>query len=200
MDNIVRKDGLDSIIVSRPVGDWWTCPKGHWLRDGNDVDSNTRVAVVIPSWEDGWVFWGDDHKIKDLQKVLAAQDGLFGPSPGAGYQRHTSIMLVDSVGCLGTFTSSSWGGHTAVAGLLPQYLMQKRRAFPICELRTKPRGDQFGNIDPVFRVVGWAPRPDFDAILGPEPVEAVAIAAPEKKAEPAPKRTSAEIIDDSIPF
>jgi hypothetical protein len=109
-------------------------------------------------------------------------------------------MVVDTDGCLGTFTSTSFGGGTAVEDLIPQYRMQGKRSFPISSLMTKARGDQYGNIDPVFKIEGWAPRSKFDAILGPAPTEAPAIEAPETKAEPAAKRTSAEIIDDEIPF
>ena len=74
--------------------------------------------------------------------------------------------------------------------------MRSQLQYPIVELRTKVRSNQYSTIDPWFHIAGWTDASGFDAITGPAPV---AIAAPEK-VEPDVKRTSAEIIDDSIPF
>jgi hypothetical protein len=199
MSNIVKRDGFDAVHSSRPGGRWFTCKKGHWLVGGGDVDPEERVAVLLTTWEGGEIRFGDDHKVKELHKHLVAEHGLYG-KPQPGYSRHTSVMVVDTNGCLGTFTSTSFGGGSALEDLIPQYRMQQKRSFPICSLATKDRGDQYGNIDPVFPIVGWASRSKFDAILGPEPEEKPAIAAPEPKPEPAAKRKAADIIDDSIPF
>jgi hypothetical protein len=94
-----------------------------------------------------------------------------------GYNKYTSVMVIDQDGGLGTFTSSSWGGHYAISELVPAYRMQKERALPVCELRTRDRNDDFGNIDPMFKIVGWQPKSAFEAILGPS--EPLALEGPE---------------------
>jgi hypothetical protein len=52
------------------------------------------------------------------------------------------------------------------------------------------------DVDPLFKVTGWAPRFKFAAITGDDVAETPAIAAPEPKATP----KSSELLNDSIPF
>jgi hypothetical protein len=62
-----------------------------------------------------------------------------------GFSPYTSVLLlVESSGLLGTFTSSSWGGRNACSNLVAQFRMN-RSVFPIITLGTKPRGDVYGN-------------------------------------------------------
>jgi hypothetical protein len=102
-------------------------------------------------------------------------------------------MVINKLGCIGTFTSSSYGGNNAVEALVPQYRMLGQRSYPIVELETKERGDQYGNVDPVFKIVGWAPKSKFAAITGD-------IDDTSSKAITSKPQTSAEIIEDDLPF
>jgi len=190
---------LMSISSGRPVGFWLQSPKGRWTVDGVTADPELHVAVLVPTWEDGEICFGDDHKVVDQCKHLVDTHGLFG-KPQPGYNKATSVTVLDSAGRIGTFTGTSWAAHWAVMGLLGPYQLQQGRAFPVCALKAKERGDQYGNIDGVFDIVDWAPRSKFDAILGPAPESKPAITAPESKPEPAVKRSSSEIIGDEIPF
>jgi hypothetical protein len=101
-------------------------------------------------------------------------------------------MVVNKLGCLGTFTSSSWGGHYAVAALVPQYRMQGQTKYPVVELETKERGDQYGNVDPVLKIVDWAPKSAFAAITGDivddTPRKAIGVI-----------KSTKDIIDDDFP-
>jgi hypothetical protein len=128
--NITTKNGFDTIPPNRPVGLWYQCAKGHWTCDGRDIDPETQLAVLLDSWQDGEILWRDQkiagHKIQSV-----AEKGLF-DALTPGFNRYTAVMLMDQAGRLGTFTSSSWGGHYAVLNLVPQFQLQGRRAFPIC--------------------------------------------------------------------
>jgi hypothetical protein len=144
---------FDSIQTGRPVGSHLTVSKGRPRYDGADIEPGTRFAVALPTWEDGHVQW-KDHKIADIVTQNVAEHGLMQEPLPKGYSKYTSVMVIDQDGGLGTFTSSSFGGHYAIAELIPAYRMQKERAIPVCELRTRDRNDDFGNIDPMFKIVG----------------------------------------------
>jgi hypothetical protein len=181
--------------------------------DGEKADLDIQLAIMIPTWYDGEVSWSDTKR-PDIRGHLVTERGLWGELSD-GCSRYTSIGMMTNGGCLATYTSSAWSGHSAIRNLIPQYQMQRKLAFPICKLGTKPRNDPYGNIDPVFQIVGWAPRSDFDAILGPQPqAPALSLKAPEpapaqpavtfhtrrKPKVPPPDMPAADIIDDQIPF
>jgi hypothetical protein len=167
MSNVqLQTNGYDSVqAMLRPH---IKCAKGHWHAD-NDIipdPENFRVAVVMPSMEAGEIEWRDSKPFyvsKQLVSKAGIPDGV-----SAGRSPYTSVLLlIEETGLLGTFTSSSWGGRTACVNLIAQYRMNKS-AFPIVTLGTKPRGDMYGNVDPILKIIGRAPRAKFDAILGPE--------------------------------
>jgi hypothetical protein len=82
--------------------------------------------------------------------------------------------------------------------------MQGQKAFPIVQLSSRAKNNQYGTIDPIFRVTGWVPSSKFAAITGDDAVETPALAAPisqaPKSASAPAKRSTVDIIDDTIPF
>jgi hypothetical protein len=193
MNNLIRRqNGFDTIQTTRPVGFPLTCSKGHWKYDGGEPRPGERFAVLMPSWQDGQILW-EDQKVKDTKANLVVERGLWGRAE-PGWSKYTAVMVVNKLGCLGTFTSSSYGGHFAVAALVPQYRMQGQTKYPIVELETKARGDQYGNTDPVLKIVDWAPKSAFTAITGD-----VVDDTPRKAIGVVKDETSADVIDDDLP-
>jgi hypothetical protein len=79
------------------------------------------------------------------------------------------------------------------------YRLKERRQFPICVLGTKERGDENRNIDPVFKIVSWSDRGNFQELLPPPIAPAAEAIAYSPPATPA-KLNLAEVINDEIPF
>jgi hypothetical protein len=111
--------------------------------------------------------------------------------------------MMDEDGLICTFSSSSWGGKTLFEGLAVQYQMRNQQAYPVVKLSSRPRGDQFGTIDPMFLIDGWVPASQFAAITGGEP-EQKALAAPdpgpEKSNMAKTKSLATADLHDEIPF
>jgi hypothetical protein len=186
-----KRNGFDTVHNTRPLGFHLTCSKGHPRKDGEDLDPDEKFVMVMTSWRDGQVFW-EDQLPKNQLDQLVVEKGLFG-RPEPGYNRYTSIMVLDQRGCVGTFTSSSWAGHFAVAALVPHYQLHDQRDFPIASLGTKPRNDKFGNVDPIFHICGWAPREKFSAITGDTPQRLALEWSGQTE------KTTSQIVDDEIP-
>jgi hypothetical protein len=194
-DTLITKNGFDTIQTTR-VGFDLSCAKGHWRYDGGEPEPGERFVIIMTSWQDGEIKW-EERRPKEIKTNLVVNDGLWG-RPTPGLSPYTSVMVVNKLGCIGSFTSSSYGGHNAVKALVPQYRMLGQRSYPVTELETAPRNDEYGNVDPRFKIVGWAPRSAFAAITGDmedgAPAKAIGVFAPEDT------RKSTDIINDDIPW
>lgn len=187
------------------IGQRLKCTKGLWTLDGDEIetgDEGVKVCALIESATIGWIKWGEDG-IEDRDICRPADNFVPKFQCPEGWNPYTALTFVrvdeGGQGQLCTFTSSSWGGKKALTKLISQYRLMRYVRFPICVLETKPRNDKNGNIDPVFKVVGWADRSNFGDICG---VPAVAAPMPPDPALPAPKQgePASEIINDEIPF
>jgi hypothetical protein len=173
------------------------CAKGHWLLDDEEIetgDAGLKICVIMDTATVGEILW-QDKKIVD-RNVGRIADGFVAPRQvQEGWNTYIAFQAVradeEHLGELLTFTSSSWGG--AFQSLVNPFLLKRRLQFPIVLLGTKDRGDANGNIDPVFKIVGWSDRGNFQELL-PPPVESKAIAF-----SPTVSKATADI-DDSIPF
>jgi hypothetical protein len=177
------------------IGAHLKCAKGHWLLDDNEAEPGMKVCIIMPTVMAGEVLW-QDHKIVE-RNIGRIEDDFMPPRQiTEGWSPYTSFQAVraddGNLGELVTFTSSSWGGKFAFQKLANPYRLKQRRQFPICLLETKERGDINGNIDPVFRIVGWSDRANFAELLPPLPEAAIAY-SPQKPA-------LASIVNDEIPF
>jgi hypothetical protein len=87
-----------------------------------------------------------------------------------GWEAYTGLQGLTLGGEVLTFTSA-FGARKTVKNLLGQYDFRRGRQFPVCTLSTRPRGDEFNTIDPVFRIASWVNASDFVDILPPELIE-----------------------------
>lgn len=181
--------------------------KGLWTVDDEAVltgSDGIRICVVMDTALHGAVLWSND-RIIDRRAERYAVVAPSRESLKMDWSPYTQFQCIgdsgDYVGQLMTFSSSSWGGRNAFHALIRPYI-QNRRDFPICTLGSKPKkNDVNGIIDPVFAIVGWAPRSDFAAMLPPDDeqpltrgavgTERATLIAPVK-----PGRASAAIDDD----
>jgi hypothetical protein len=177
------------------------CAKGRWLLDDNEIvtgEAGIKIGIVMESAIVGEVLW-QERKIADRHVGLIAHGHVPLRQISEGWNPYVAFQAVRAdeghIGELVTFTSSSWGGRFAFQAIVNPYRLKQRRQFPICLLMTKERGDANGNVDPVFKIVGWSDCQNFQELL-PAPIEPQAA-----KISFAPKQpSSAELIDDDIPF
>ena len=197
MNNVTQVNGFDRVVADI-IGDRINKGKAHdWYRAGEPANMETSYAVIMMMMRMGDSLWVDS-KLKEVIAEYVIKAGI-PEDVRSGYSPYSSCLMIDQDGLICTFTSHSWGGRNALIALVPEYRMRGQKAYPVVQLSSVAKNNQFGTIDPVFRVLSWAPAEKFAAITG-DLTESLVIAAPAPKAEPAAKQTSADIIDDIIPF
>ena len=77
----------------------------------------------------------------------------------------TVIMDEKRRGQLATFQGANYGARRAFEGLIKPYLRKGKSAFPVVELASREKGDEYGNYEPVFTIVNWAGRELFPDLL-----------------------------------
>lgn len=167
------------------VGLHLKCAKGNWTLGGEPLDTGPdgfRFVAIPATARWGRIKWVDGLPVDQATQLYSDGCPGHGELPD-GWDAYTSMQGItsDSEEVL-TFTSA-YGGRATIKNLLGQYEFHRRRKFPVCALATRPRGDEFGNVDPLLRIVGWVSTSDFAGILPPELIEAPAIEA--KPAAPA---------------
>jgi hypothetical protein len=166
-----------------------------WTVDDEAVqtgDDGVRICILMETALHGSVLWSNDRTIINRRLNRYAAVAPSREPLENGRSPYTQFQCVGAsgnyVGQLMTFSSSSWGGRHAFQALIRPYLQRGKREFPICTVGSRPKkNDVNGNFDPVFTIVGWAPRDDFAAILPPDD-------------EPPPSSARAAPIDDDAPF
>jgi hypothetical protein len=205
------QNGFDSVVTGI-VGFHIKKGKGElWFRDKEPADMEARYTVLMPTMMCGGINWSPDGKVESISAADVVSVGV-PKSPPTGYRNYyTSVMLMDEDGLICTFSSSSYGGKSAFEALIAQFKLRGQQAFPVVKLSSRPRGDMYGTIDPVFAIDDWVPASQFAAIAGGEP-EQKTLAAPNpgpeksktaKSKEGAVKLTvggASVIVDDEIPF
>jgi hypothetical protein len=189
-------------IVNDIVGDHVRKGKAaDWYRGSVPADTSVSYTVIMPAMKMGDVLW-EESKIADGAARYVSQYGI--PTEiRDGFKPYCSVILIDQDGLLCTFTASNWGAWNEFKGLVKQFLIRGQRDFPIIELSSKARGNQFGTIDPWLKVKGWVPASNFSSITGGD--VPLAIEAPKPASKPAStpvpdRRSSADILDDDLPF
>jgi hypothetical protein len=87
----------------------------------------------------GEALWRDSklaEAIADYAIRAGVPDGV-----RSGWNPYSSVLLIDPDGLVCTFTSSSWGGKTALTDLIPQYRLRGQKSFPVVQLSSKARGN-----------------------------------------------------------
>ena len=177
--------------------------------DGEPADGLT-ICVLVPTARHGQRQFRDGVGVKYrsmqlyINKAPPDERLEFGWDPFTQFQAiaqdegHAEQVL--------TFTSTSWGGRNALEDLSGAYLSKGERQFPICALGLRPKkNDPNGNIDPVFRVVGWKAASDFADMLAdmlPQPAaQPLALEPPKREPEVIPEDLEPGADpDDSLPF
>lgn len=178
------------------VGAHLKCTKGEWTLDGEPIQDDFRVAVIIDTAEVGEVRWEGGRIVE--RRVGLLKQGAMPPTEKCeeGWCPYTSILCVDEGRGYCTFTSSSWGGLKALKALLKPFQLAGHARFPICALGKKERhNDKNGNVDPTFRITGWTARENFRDLLPDEP-PALSFVEPLGDDQVQSK----ELISDEIPF
>jgi hypothetical protein len=180
----------------------------NWSRGKESVPVEIGTTLVALNTAAGWVKWRDDkpveYKMREPKRRLpdreelgdlneddwqAGKDG----KPKDPWQSTRFVYLVDPVTAEAfTFSTSSWGGRSAVSDLADQ--IQRIRcaqpgAVPVVELQAAPMLTKFGKKSkPWLKVVDWR----FPS--APAPAE------PEPPLLPSSNGAAAKAIDDKVPY
>jgi hypothetical protein len=180
---------------------------GIWGADGDPIDQAATFAFILSSYKVGEIKFADD-KLAELNAGRLADGFRLGYSDvrwDEGFKPYTSCIVVDANGSIFEMSSSQWKARTAFKPLMTAYYDVKRQtAFPVCQLSSrKKKSDPYGNYEPIFTILGWAPReqfPDFAPPLAlPPPLPTGNIERPGAVEFKPTKREAAAIIDDDFP-
>jgi hypothetical protein len=186
--------------------------KGVWTVDNDEVrtgEGGFRLCALMDTAMHGAVKWSNDRTITERRLERYATVAPSRESLEVGWAPYTQFQCVGASGSydrqLMTFSSSSWGGRYAFHALIRPWLLRGRLEFPVCALGSKPKKkDPNGIVDPLFKIVGWAPRSDFAEMLPPDgespPTSAATAVGHEARIARATPGNAIEPIDDDIPF
>jgi hypothetical protein len=202
-------------LIDDIVGSHLKCSKGNWTLDDSPIETGPdgfRVTILVPTARHGRIKWVDHRRVDRVLQKYSDCDPDFEKLP-EGWNALTCFQGVTDNGELLTFTSA-YGARKSLKNAIQQYRFRGKRAFPVCSLATKPRGDINNNIDPVFKIVDWVNVSTF-AEFFPEFAERPQLEAPPTQLPPPPKtvddllagnshsepgKARVESPDDDIPF
>jgi hypothetical protein len=167
----------------------------------------------------GFIKWVDRFPVNKQLYNWFDRPPNFEPLPDEDWSRYTGCYGVAEDGQLLTFTSAL-GLRKTLKNVITQYKARGQRLLPVCTLATKPRGDEYGNIDPILAISGWKDIsvcaelfPGLIAmprLAAPStaPANAPAAIAPSRQGPPATEAPPpaeddvnlSRAIDDDIPF
>ena len=197
---MVRETHADDI-----VGLHLKCSKGQWSIDDEKIDDigkdGFRFTALPATARWGRIKWVDGLPVDKVTQLYSDGYPDWEELP-PGWEAYTGMQGLTLGEEVLTFTSA-FGARKTIKNLLGQYDFRRGRQLPVCTLGTRPRNDEFGNVDPVLRIASWTNPSDFADILPPELIDALAI---ESKSLSAREAAPAEIayqgaeINDDIPF
>jgi hypothetical protein len=173
-----EKDGWDDLAESGSgiIGQHLKCAKGKWLLDGASPSDNLKICVLMDTAKIGKVQWNDgkiaERNIGPASDRFYAKMQITEDEALSKWNPYIAFQAVYDDGenphAVLTFTSSSWGGRKAFQNLVDQFVARKRGHYPICVLRAREKkNDPNHNIEPVFGIIGWSPRDNFQDLFGP---------------------------------
>jgi hypothetical protein len=146
--------------------------KANWTLDGEKLKTGPDgfTFTALPGtgvW--GRQLWSDHRPIEqEIQRYIDGRPDY--EKVPEGWTAFTGLNGL-TLGCeVMTFTGS-FGARATVKNLFTQYQFRGCRQFPVVYLDSKPRGDEFENIDPVFKFSSWVNALDFANVLPPEMIE-----------------------------
>lgn len=190
---------------------------GHWYagQEADEVRPDQQFCVLIPTLQTGWIHWKDGKP--DERKYVHALTNAIPPKrqelgdlceldwpqdkqgkPRDPWQQEDNVIVIShDDGDTLLFSTGTYGGRKALQKLTRAWISHGERAFPVVTLQSESVKNQHGSITerPVFEIVGWSEPDNFTQVLemylpGYQPP------VPQLEAKP----STAEIIDDDIPF
>jgi hypothetical protein len=191
----------------------------NWTADKENVPVEKDRQLVAVSTAAGWVKWQDgkpvEYRMRAPGERMPEREDLgdddealweAGPDgkPRDPWQNTRFVYLVDPMTAEAfTFSTSSWGGRSAVIDLSDQ-IKRMRTAYPdavpVVELHAAPMKTKHGRKSkPLFRVIGWksAIGDGSTAPVGTAP-SGNGGTGPVKRLPAMP--TAKEELDDEIPY
>lgn len=167
---------------------------GDWTLDSVSIEALT-VAFIMPTAVHGEICFPGDGQ-PPIRRPTRYEDRA--PNREAplteGFNPMTEVLGVIMDGKrrrqLATFQGTNYGARRAFEGLIKPYLRKGMAAFPVVEIGSREKGDDYGNYAPTFTVVDWAGRDLFPDLLETNALPAPASSdaarlAPATAAEPA---------------
>jgi hypothetical protein len=187
----LREDYNTDGLAGEIIGLHLESPKGAWQIGDEKIaigPDGFKFTFFAPTARWGRILWVDERPADKVLHKYSDGFPVYEELP-EGWSHHTMVYGAAADGQLLTFTSA-YGARKTFKNVIQQYLARGRRLFPTCNLATKPRGDQYGNIDPVLNISGWVSVNSFADIF-PGLVEAIQLVpatapveAPEKLRAP----------------
>ena len=200
--------GDDNRIIKGEIA---RCVDGNWSKkDGTPFPPGTKlfalaVAEAVQRWENQQPIETITAKpLPDIGELNASvpesewEDGLDG-NPRAPYVHQWIAYLLDPTdAAIYTFINSTTGARIAVEALKDKVRMMRMirgaRVYPVVELSKKPMRTKFGaKLRPEFVIQEWRS-------LGSPAVPNADVQAIEHIGEPVKPPTTAEILNDDLPF
>jgi hypothetical protein len=213
----------DAIAPQYIVGDLLRFSKGDYLTGINSqtVPLGTVFTANLDELMAGWVRWWDgrptnhamvrvaDHIAPRKRTELGDNDEQqwetdLSQARRDPWQFSNYLPMMNEKGQLDTFTTSSRGGISAIAGLARRYANHRKRhpdVFPLIALGVdsyQHPNREFGRIKfPVFAPAGYEPKKKFLDALAAAGIVTAEIADPAPAIE---KDTLDEMLNDSVPY
>lgn len=202
-------DGGDESRIIK--GEIYRCVDGNWSeKDGTPFPPGTKrialaVAEAVQRWQDQRPIETITDKplpnIDELNATVPVSEwecGLDG-NPRPPYVRQHIVYLLDPANAaISTFINSTFGARIAVEALKDKVRMMRMlrgsRVYPVVELGRKPMKTKFGQkLRPEFIIHDWRS-------LGAPAVPNAEVKVIEHFGEPVKPPTTAESLDDNLPF
>jgi hypothetical protein len=203
------------------------CSDGHWLvgREGTPLEPNIRMVAIGAGM--AWVRWHNNQPVQNLVRKpgekMKERSELQPPKPNENdgafqfgheyelaqdgrvkdpWQNTRFLWLTDPrTAALYTFSTSSWAGRDAVAGLGDQIVrmrMARPGVSPVLEFESGPLQTKFGRkFKPVLKIVGWVGDSQSPLRVGETPLRGNATQQQQIGHAPA---IISDMNDDEIPF
>jgi hypothetical protein len=194
-----------------------------FLVNGSDHLPEDVTQFTVVSMTTCWTRWwneqpthvvtqpGQQHprrdELGDLDEKLW-QKGKDGTKTDPWADTRHLVLVHDGSAATFTFVTSTTGGRIAISELKDAIKLRRRarpRSYPIVALETMTMKTRFGDrLRPHFRIVDWhegeEPAPAAAPPTRPKPPQAMRIPASEIIGAVRGELTTAEVLDDDIPF
>jgi hypothetical protein len=174
-----------------------------------------QPIAAFPGLVEAALRYVDDFPVEKSLELFVERFPNYGEKLPDGWSWSSWLLCVGPDDQLFTFTGP-YGAWKTLKNVVSQYLIKVGQSLPTCTFSTRPRGDDYNNIDPVFNVMAdcWKDARVFAqsfpgliampqlGLAAPEAKKQLSAPVPKPVSEPAGPRPFAPVgaIDDDIPF